>query len=301
MKIKKLLVIPALVLTLAACGNQEEQPKTDPTSEEGKPLSDHDGYYSSIKDTDEGNALKQLIHNLMIDTHTTYPKYSEFKKTETYQKTCLNPDTNKIVNFYSAKETASYSGTREHVWPCANSSGLWGRSGDSDIGEDYQGGGSDMYHIMPCSSFLNSFRGNSRFTVFTESDGAKSVTDSSGGKYYLKGVGYDANNQFCSRTEVANRFKGDVARIAAYLYIHYSANFGKTNQYTGSLNLSNIIYKPGTESMDYVYRVMVEWNKLDPVDAMERRRNDEVQKIQGNRNPFIDHPEFMAKMFNIEQ
>lgn len=32
------------------------------------------------------------------------------------------------------------------------------------------------------------------------------------------------------------------------------------------------------------------WNNIDPVDENERRRNDIVEKEQGNRNPFIDDP-----------
>jgi endonuclease I len=38
---------------------------------------------------------------------------------------------------------------------------------------------------------------------------------------------------------------------------------------------------------------LVAWNDTFPVTAFEKRRNDRVQKLQGNRNPFIDHPEFV--------
>ena len=37
--------------------------------------------------------------------------------------------------------------------------------------------------------------------------------------------------------------------------------------------------------------MLLEWNRLDPVDEWEMERNNETAKIQGNRNPFIDHPE----------
>ena len=41
------------------------------------------------------------------------------------------------------------------------------------------------------------------------------------------------------------------------------------------------------------------WNKLDPVDQAELERNDAIEKIQGNRNPFIDHPEYVDQISNF--
>ncbi|MCG8393202.1 MAG: endonuclease [Pseudomonadales bacterium] len=66
--------------------------------------------------------------------------------------------------------------------------------------------------------------------------------------------------------EPADNAKGDVARAMLYLHEQY--------------NLPLI----GTLEM---YQ---RWNELDPVDDEERRRNDVIAEIQGNRNPFIDSP-----------
>lgn len=38
------------------------------------------------------------------------------------------------------------------------------------------------------------------------------------------------------------------------------------------------------------------WNKADPPDAEEKRRNDAISKLQGNRNPYIDKPELIERM-----
>jgi endonuclease I len=38
------------------------------------------------------------------------------------------------------------------------------------------------------------------------------------------------------------------------------------------------------------------WNRIDPPDDDEKRRNDLVYKYQGNRNPFIDNPELIEKI-----
>ena len=38
--------------------------------------------------------------------------------------------------------------------------------------------------------------------------------------------------------------------------------------------------------------LLLKWNDLDPVDQLEINRNNEVYKIQGNRNPFIDNSDY---------
>ncbi|MGP3427009.1 endonuclease [Escherichia coli] len=45
---------------------------------------------------------------------------------------------------------------------------------------------------------------------------------------------------------------------------------------------------------------LVAWNDKFAVTAFEKRRNDRVQELQGNRNPFIDHPEFVDGIWGKE-
>ena len=44
---------------------------------------------------------------------------------------------------------------------------------------------------------------------------------------------------------------------------------------------------------DWSLQLLLKWHREDPVSLKEVRRNEEVSKIQGNRNPFIDYPELM--------
>ncbi|MDE7108218.1 MAG: endonuclease, partial [Clostridiales bacterium] len=100
-----------------------------------------------------------------------------------------------------------------------------------------------------------------------------------------------------SAFEPLDKVKGDVARIVLYVYTHYNtyANVhgttnGKQSGVFGTLQFTNIM-APSSESA--AIQLLIEWNAMDPVDQIEITRNDEVYKIQGNRNPFIDHPEYV--------
>ena len=69
--------------------------------------------------------------------------------------------------------------------------------------------------------------------------------------------------------------KGDIARIVFYLLTRYPES--------DSYPITNV-----ASSM----KMLLEWNELDPVDNLELHRNEECFKLQGNRNPFIDYPEY---------
>ena len=103
--------------------------------------------------------------------------------------------------------------------------------------------------------------------------------------------------------------KGDVARILLYVYVHYSergitpeggvTSGGNTFTYkdmVGSLSLTQVM---GYSTEQRCQEKLAAWNELDPPSEVEKLRNDTVQKIQGNRNPFVDYPELVNQMFNI--
>ena len=68
--------------------------------------------------------------------------------------------------------------------------------------------------------------------------------------------------------------KGEVARATLYFMLRYPE--------------VHLPYGPDKVQM------LKEWSAQDPPDTHERHRNAEIQKLQGNRNPFIDHPEWVA-------
>lgn len=98
-------------------------------------------------------------------------------------------------------------------------------------------------------------------------------------------------NKFYGNTETSQTYaprdevKGDVARILFYMDIMYS-------------ELSLIYANDGDVYEMGNLEVLLAWHELDPVDDFEMNRNNLIEGYQGNRNPFIDHPEFVDKIYH---
>lgn len=233
-------------------------------------------YYSSITAT-SGTALLGQLHDLITTTHTKYTSYSDCKAVN-YSHTDPGSSSAYLMEFYTQEDISvssfdvSGGWNREHVWAQSLSNDLWGTSG----------GGSDLHHIRPAEKDLNAKRGNLKYGEV-----------SGGTEYKASGTnvtgGYANSNTF----EPLDKVKGDVARIVLYVYTHYNT-YAKVNGTTngsgsakfGTLPITNII---SASNENAAFDLLVKWNKNDPVDDIERTRNEEVYKVQGNRNPFIDN------------
>ena len=263
-----------------------------------------------------GRELQTEIHNYMIDKHQTYVTYGNFWY---YVNTAADriPGTENNQLFYTGKVAPRVSRDnqdREHVWPCASSNGLWWRSSDYEEtniekkNDKYWGGGSDLFHVRPATSRVNQNRSNASFYDFSDEELKDQTCLQDGGPYKVY-VNYNA-----SKVEVDDAFKGDVARIIMYVYTHYS-KLGTKNVYysedykpvyslaeavtpsttrtpdvCGNLSLSDIVaYK----NINDVYEKLREWTRIDPPSEVEMNRNNYVESIQGNRNPFVDYPQLV--------
>lgn len=98
--------------------------------------------------------------------------------------------------------------------------------------------------------------------------------------------------------------RGDVARAMFYMDVRYE---GEIHDSIGEPNLvltdtiGDIrqldVWETGGQAHMGLLSVLLSWHEQDPVDDMERRRNTIVYLFQGNRNLFIDHPEWVAAVF----
>ncbi|MDD4776828.1 MAG: endonuclease [Fermentimonas sp.] len=143
---------------------------------------------------------------------------------------------------------------------------------------------SDLYHVYPTDGYVNNRRGNLPFgevgiTIWESTNGSK-VGQNTFGKY-TKTV-----------FEPIDEYKGDIARTYFYMVTAYE----DIVPLWSSEQLDETSYPAFSEwSLD----LLLKWHREDPVSLKEVRRNEEVGKIQGNRNPYIDYPELVEHVWGV--
>lgn len=153
----------------------------------------------------------------------------------------------------------------EHSWPKSLGAGTHPASGD-------------IHHLFPTNSRVNSFRSSFHFgdTDCETSGGSCNWSDGGGSALGAPASSMNANvdRVFMVRQE----YRGDIARAHFYFAVRYPAVNNNSNF-------------PQWEEI-----VLRRWHEEDPVDDWERARNDGIEGYQGNRNPFVDHPEFVGRI-----
>ncbi len=142
---------------------------------------------------------------------------------------------------------------------------------------------SDIHFIRPTDSKVNGRRSNYPFGVvgsasFTSTNSSKlgnSVSAGYGGTVF----------------EPINEFKGDVARMIFYFVTRYE---NKLSGFSSGDMLGGSAY-PGLQKWEL--DVLLAWAAQDPVSQTEIDRNNASYVFQGNRNPYIDHPEYVAQVW----
>ena len=238
------------------------------------------GYYNGM-DTLEGNPLKVALHDI-INEHTEFPYTSTSTDVwDILKQTDKDPnDSTKVILFYTgwtvdaAQEWNSGNGwSREHIWSKSH----------GDFGSK-KGAGTDAHHLRPADPSVNSAKNNRWFDTC-------SVPYVDNGNY---------TGCFTSSTnwvwQPRDEVKGDVARMVFYMATRYEGTNGEPD-------LELIDYLPAdNNTSDPVYAklsTLIQWHYEDSVDDWERQRNDIIYyDFQNNRNPFIDHPEYVGLIWD---
>ncbi|MGB1216645.1 MAG: endonuclease, partial [Saprospiraceae bacterium] len=161
---------------------------------------------------------------------------------------------------------------REHVFPKS-----WWGGGTNTIDTSY----TDLHHIVPSDSEVNSIKSN---YPMGESNSPNTSTMNGCNRGLNSTTGY--NGQIF---EPIDEYKGDFARILLYIstrYAHEAADW--ESNYTDALDGN-----PYTFYDVWLRTLLLEWHENDPVSQKEIDRNNAIYSIQGNRNPFIDRPEYV--------
>ena len=151
----------------------------------------------------------------------------------------------------------------------------------------------DLFHLYPTDIKVNSQRSNYPFGVCA--NGTRLTNGNLYGKGKLGTSTYPGYNG--TVFEPDDEYKGDFARTYFYMVTCYK---NELPTWSGSPQLNYAANKYKAFST-WSIKMLMEWTRLDPVSEKEIKRNDAVYRIQGNRNPFIDHPELAEFIWGDQQ
>ncbi|MFC5956578.1 endonuclease I family protein [Streptomyces pratens] len=261
------LAAPALTATPATATTEPPATATV-TATATAANSDYDSTYYKNAIGKTGTSLKSSLHTII----SSQTKLSYSAVWDALKATDQDPNNsgNVILLYSGVSRSKSLNGgntgnwNREHVW--AKSHGDFGTA---------TGPGTDIHHLRPTDVQVNSVRGNKDFDNggSTVSNGGGSLTDS-------------------DSFEPRNAVKGDVARMILYMAVRYEGGDGWAD-----LEPNNSVNNGSNPYMGKL-SVLKAWNEQDPPDAFEQRRNQVIyDSYQRNRNPFIDHPEWVEAIW----
>ncbi len=142
----------------------------------------------------------------------------------------------------------------EHTWPQSRFTSRFPR----DVQK------SDLHHLFPTDSQMNSKRSSLRFGYVSESSEPLKCPQNKLGHQAAGGE---------IIFEVADSQKGNTARAIFYFATRYQMKISLSEE-----------------------TALREWNKRDPVDTEELDRNNQVEVVQGNRNPYVDYSDLLERI-----
>jgi endonuclease I len=266
-------------------------------------------YYATV-DNSSALSLRGTLHDL-IDDHTRFRyTYSSTDVWDILGAADQDPNNaSRVLDIYqnasfakSAGDNAFYD--REHSWPKS-----YGFVNDNLCNYPY----TDVHHLFVARSNYNSARNNKPYewcpggcTEFTTM--AHPATGGGASGSYPSDSNWTDGGTGDGRWETWRGRRGDVARAQFYMDVRYEGGaHGVTGCEEPNLILTDnmgLVNHDGQNNFSPAYMgkltTLLEWHFEDPVDAIETRRNGVVFGYQGNRNPFIDHPEYVCVLWAAE-
>ncbi|MEW6120413.1 MAG: endonuclease [Pseudomonadota bacterium] len=223
-----------------------------------------------------GAALKNALHDI-IDGHIVQTYSCTWDMLKEADADPANPAN--VIGLYSRRsipKTDQDTGgntpdawNREHVW--ANSHGF-PNSGYHAY--------TDGHHLFAADKSINADRANDDFAY-----GGVPNPECTACK----------EDAALETWEAPDLVKGDIARVMMYMAVRYAGGSGVDGG-TPDLELVDRLTDSGEPRFGDLCD-LVAWHQGDPVSNAERSRNDTIYSWQGNRNPFVDHPEYVLQIF----
>ncbi len=259
-------------------GAGDNTPSTDTTNLEYRQLSQSVNEYYKNADTSSSDALVSSLNSIITANYVKKSYKDAYTIIAEADEDPYNKD-NVLCNYTGVSIPKNLDSTkgwnREHTFPKSH-----GFNADSFAAY------SDCHHLMATGNNINSKRGDLDFDEVESHDGTVE-TD-------IYGNAWINNTCFEPRDEI----KGDVARMLFYMTVRY-------NDSTLDLDLVDSI---PTETSDTStgkgtlgnLSTLIKWHYQDPVSDKEIKRNEVVYSYQKNRNPFIDHPEWVNVLYDTD-
>ena len=228
------------------------------------------GYYDPATGL-TGLPLKQALHDIIKGQTVLDYEFGLFTPIRALWQDPADSTRMQLIYSGSTIPKSSPNWNREHLWPRS-------RGNDEHAGPD----DSDLFHVAPADPAVNTQRGILYFDTSSAADGG--IVNPA-----------HANAPLCTRDsnswEPPAAQKGDIARALFYMATRYDG----TEPNTSDLELVGTAPTgPQMGNLD----TLIAWHNADPPDAPEMTRNDLIfTNYQHNRNPFIDHPEWVAAIW----
>jgi len=248
------------------------------------------GYYNNA--TGIGATLKTQLKNIITTGHNPGSYGGLWIAYQTTDRDDYYENDGTILDIYSERPTAadpynytvgtnqcgSYNSesdcyNREHIIP------------QSFFNEDSPMV-SDIHFIRATDGYVNNIRGSLPFgnvgvTNYISNNGSKRGSSVSAG---YSGTVF----------EPIDEFKGDVARMIFYFVTRYETQL---STFSSGDMLGNSAY-PGLQTWEL--NQLLAWHNLDPVSPAEIGRNNASYTYQGNRNPYIDNPNYVDLVWGTQ-
>lgn len=253
------------------------------------------GYYNNIT-TQTCAQLKTALKNI-ISANTTVLTYTpgvlnSVQTTDMHRNDANTADV--VWDMYSDNPT----GPESYTYPFYTSRcGNYDSEGDCynrehSFPQEWFGDNSlpmytDIHHIFPTDGYVNGKKAN-----YALGEVANPVYISTNGSKL-------GPNKFPGFTgtvfEPIDAYKGDLARAQLYMITRYEDSMVKWKNNGNANDVLNGTSYPSLD--DWYIQLLYKWHTQDPVSQKEIDRNNAVYLLQGNRNPYIDHPEYVAALF----
>lgn len=254
-------------------------------------------YYNSLDSNKRCQALKDALYLLTSTNAASFTYDRAFNFLGDVDRISID-GVSYIWDIYSFKSVGTQAYTYKPGDKCTNETGggsegiCWNR--EHIFPQSWFGGvvtpmHTDFHNLLPADGYVNTMRSNNphakvNVATFTSKNGSKLGSSATTG---VSGTVF----------EPLDEYKGDIARILLFMSVRYADKFSTwTNSDFGRVKGTDKLMGYKKEYLD----MLIQWHEQDPPSPKEIGRNNEIQKLQDNRNPFVDFPQFVTYIWKTE-